>query len=649
MQGNLFRFYFKTIVVLACGLGVVWPGARCRAQSAEELAGLALYFDETELVVSATRAPMPVSRSAENITVITARQIRDMNAHSVAEVLNRVLGISVAFSREFGASSLLHIQGAEPRHVTVMVDGMPLNYLSGATAETNLVPPGIIERIEVVKGPASSVWGSSLGGVVNIITKSPGDTDRPEGSISASLGRSHSRDYRAEVTGRAGSLGYYLFAGRRDSEGLRSSRSFDTNDLYARFSLPLSDATTLGFSLGYSRPHTGLGDFPRGDLTSAVVDRMLFATTTLDTTLTEQLSLHINSYVSRREFVQRNDSLGLGMNGPEGVRYLDQAYDETMLGGSARLVWRYRYHTLVTGFDYEYGDLEQIIHAGPVLQRRGLQPRVDTHPDETEWALYINDTITVGRWSIIPGVRYDHNSITGSFVSPSLGIVCDVAHGTTVRVTLSRGFASPPLSYLSGGGLFMTPNRSLDREEVWSYQAGIETSAIALLRLKATVFYHELDDEIQLVRIGPGPQTLNQLPVNSGEIRRQGVEVEGETEPFHNVSLWGGFAWTHIQPKNDSGSNDWYGYTLGLKYDDEQTMTVQLLGHYAWWDASAQSGASYNDFIWDLHLQRKIYERRVLGAELFFSLHNMFNGRQFSNGMSKNPSRWLEAGVRFSF
>jgi len=94
-----------------------------------------------------------------------------MNAHTVAELLNRVPGIFVNFHQDFGATSFFHIQGSDPRHVLVLLDGISWKFLSSGSVETNSIPVGIIERIEIIKGPASSAWGSSLGGIINIITR----------------------------------------------------------------------------------------------------------------------------------------------------------------------------------------------------------------------------------------------------------------------------------------------------------------------------------------------------------------------------------------------------------------------------------------------------------------------------------------------
>ncbi|MFA7403913.1 MAG: TonB-dependent receptor plug domain-containing protein [Pelobacteraceae bacterium] len=127
---------------------------------------LLMFWEEKELYVqTATRSEKPITQVAENMTVITAKEIEAMNANTISEVLARVPGVFVDFSsNEYMSSAQLHIQGSESRHVTVLLDGMPVNLISGGNAETNFIPLRIVERIEIIKGAASSAWGSALGG-----------------------------------------------------------------------------------------------------------------------------------------------------------------------------------------------------------------------------------------------------------------------------------------------------------------------------------------------------------------------------------------------------------------------------------------------------------------------------------------------------
>ena len=131
-----------------------------------------MYFDEDELfVVSTTRSLKSITRIAENVEVVTTEDIELMNAHTVADVLNTVTGVQVQTNGGTGAFSFVNIQGSDQRHVAVFMDGVLLNVFTDNIADIAMIPVQIVEKIEIIKGPASSAWGSSLGGVVNIITK----------------------------------------------------------------------------------------------------------------------------------------------------------------------------------------------------------------------------------------------------------------------------------------------------------------------------------------------------------------------------------------------------------------------------------------------------------------------------------------------
>ena len=146
---------------------------------------------------------------------------------------------------------------------------------------------------------------------------------RPTGSIRGSYGEKDTQDYRAEVSGTAGPVGYYVFAGRQDSHGLRPSRNFDNHSVYSKLHIPLSRDVDVGVSIGYSDPEIGLGDFPSGDITAAGASRTFFTAASLDASLTRELGLNVSFHRYKQKSALMNDVLGLGLSGPPGELYLD--------------------------------------------------------------------------------------------------------------------------------------------------------------------------------------------------------------------------------------------------------------------------------------------------------------------------------------
>ena len=175
----------------------------------------------------------PALRIAENMTVVTAADIELMNAHTLADVLNTIPGVEVFLTGGPGTIASATILGSNERHVTVILDGVVLNSLWSGVQDVGMIPVQNIEKIEIIKGPASSAWGSALGGIVNIITKS--DRSRDQGGIVyGSIGPNGFGDFRVEGRGKEESLNYYITAGRLQSNGLTPHFTVSENNAYAK-------------------------------------------------------------------------------------------------------------------------------------------------------------------------------------------------------------------------------------------------------------------------------------------------------------------------------------------------------------------------------------------------------------------------------
>ena len=141
------------------------------------------------------------------------------------------------------------------------MDGIPLNNLSDNITDIGSLTVQNIDRIEIVKGPASSAWGSSLGGVINIITKSGSDGDK-RGMTSASYGKRNTGDFRVETSGKEMRFGYYINAGRLQTDGFRPHNDFSGNNAYTKLTYDVTKDTRLLFTMGYDKLSRGVLEFP---------------------------------------------------------------------------------------------------------------------------------------------------------------------------------------------------------------------------------------------------------------------------------------------------------------------------------------------------------------------------------------------------
>lgn len=648
---------FHTALILFLPAGNVLsshePVVKAEPVVESEMEILRLFYREKDLIVdSAARYPKHISKVAENVTVIEEEEIRAMNAHTVLELLEHIPGIMIGgYAGDFGSEGVVYIQGSMERHVLVLVDDIPVNYLSGGAAITNTIPVGIIRRIEIVRGPGSSVWGSSLGGIVNIVTKRTGKNESPSGTIRLSYGENNIVDGRGEASGKLGDIGYYLFAGMQDSGELMASRHHESGSLFSKWSLSISRAAKLRLEVGYSEPHDGFGDFPQGDMTTSGIGRSFVSAVFLESFLTDRLELDMSLYYLEQKYNQTDNILGMGIIGNHPQLYMRTRWDESVLGGNTKFVLTSGAHTVVLGSDYSLGKMDQKIEAGPILQP-DIGKESGSNADIGKWAVYINDTITLGDICLSPGLRFDYDDISGLFASPSIGATYRIGEETILRASVARGFTLPPLSYTSGGGYYLDPNPSLDPEEVWSYQIGAESFIANVFWLKGAVFQHDLDGHLNREFEAGGPPMDNDMYFNAGGIWRRGFDIQAETAPFGPISFSAGGAFVNTD-FSDSGTDrsgesvsaNQYSYFARIEYDDKNHLFARLSGKYVWWDTTDGN----EDVICDLNVEKSFQSVNGKRTDIFFTVRNLFNGALYEISGYKNPDRSVEAGIRLHF
>ena len=145
--------------------------------------------DELQVVVTAGRKAQTVDETFAPVTVITRKQIEQSQANSVPDVLRQTTGLSLTSSGFMGKQSSVHLRGTNDSHVLVLIDGVKLGSATLGTTPLELFPLSQVERIEIVRGPRSSLYGSeALGGVIQIFTRKGSGTKGIKPQASASYG-----------------------------------------------------------------------------------------------------------------------------------------------------------------------------------------------------------------------------------------------------------------------------------------------------------------------------------------------------------------------------------------------------------------------------------------------------------------------------
>lgn len=174
-----------------------------------------------ETVVTATRSAQPLSDVVADVSIIDRGQIERSGAVALADVLKRVAGIEIARNGGPGATTSVYLRGAESRFTAVFIDGVRVDSQATGGASWESIPLALIERIEVLRGPAAAVYGSdALGGVIQLFTKRGEDGFAPFMEIG--LGSHSTRKLNAGLSGASGSFDYALGVAREISHGFDS-------------------------------------------------------------------------------------------------------------------------------------------------------------------------------------------------------------------------------------------------------------------------------------------------------------------------------------------------------------------------------------------------------------------------------------------
>ncbi|WP_198138337.1 TonB-dependent receptor plug domain-containing protein [Pelobacter propionicus] len=598
-----------------------------RAEKAEDTSALFSAWQESSSS-SATRSPKPLSLTAENTTIITQKEIESLNAHTLADVLATIPGIQTQNYGAAGGLTSASIQSARNYHALVMVDGIPLNNLSENFSDVAMVPARIIERIEVVKGAASSAWGQALGGVINVITKTP-DQRKIGGVATSSYGEGATADSSIELSGTVDRLGYYFSGGYLGFKNIPQHITTDSNNVYAKLTYDLSDQGQVWGTFSHSHGNRTNLYIPRSDwdLREEQKTTYIYASLGMRRKLSDSLELEISGRHAYRNFdtVDTNISDGLPWSWSSQPRLLTK---ERVYGASAKLIWRESNNLLVVGGDFEHVK----------LSANGTYdyPLTPVSRSEDRWGFFLNDTYTIGDLAVTVGARFDRPKTTSDQFSPSLGVTYKLSETTLLRGYTARGYSLWALTFDD------TP-----AEKVWTSQIGIETTAVPYLWQKLTLFRNQMWSFT----------TWNDSAGIYESDRRMalGVEYEIRTTPVFNTSIGAGYTFTDTElSKNHDYESGVPRHTVqvSLRYDDK-TFRGVLTGRHIFWNTQPSSEPLYNGdyggMIWDLHLGATLVKREERSLEVFFSGRNLFDGSQTPSNYCVYPGRWFEGGVRVRF
>ncbi len=502
------------------------------------------------VLVAATRAEAALSTLGVAASVLDHERIDERASPDVLHLLQDVPGAAVARAGSLGRQGSLFLRGGASNAARVMIDGVPLNEPGGAFDFSALLPLSL-EQIEVVRGAASSLYGTdALAGVVHLVTRHAGPGEGEAFEAAAEGGRFGSRRLQGEGRGRRGGLDWTAGALRDETDNEEPNSAFRQTAGAAALGLRLGDRSSLRF---VARGATSTAGTPgqtlygRPDLDASIERHLVVVGGRLRRAgdrlsheiragyaLSDELDLDpvdSGSYVPR--FGDRVGAFPISdFSDPAGfqndVRRLTLGYQaEGRAGGR---------HLLTAGADLERETGALGARAEPLLS-----------PRRTNVGAYAQDRFVVGdRLFVTAGARVEHNASFGTHAVPRAAVAWRLrgtADTTTLRASAGTGIKEPSFFQSFGVSFFAQGNPDLKPERSRTFDLGIEQRLLGgRLRAEATAFHHDYLDQVAYHVVDP--MTFQGSYVNLGHTRARGVELSAEAAPA--AWLWLSAAYTYL-------------------------------------------------------------------------------------------------------
>jgi vitamin B12 transporter len=487
------------------------------------------------VVVTATGREMPESKVGASITVLDRNDIEQRHALSTIDLLRTIPGVVAVRSGGVGNLTGVFVRGGESTYNKVLVDGMPLNEPGGAFNFASLSPENI-ERIEVLRGAHSALFGSdAMASVIQLFTTRP-DTGRPRANVTVDAGTYNTTHVSGGLGARATTLEYSVFGAqlRTDNQEPNNENKTET----------ISGGVTRSVKSGGSVRVLGRGEFGR----TGVPGPTAFGRPDMDAF-----------------FRHRDGSFLGGWNQPLGTRVTQQTSysyivtDQRSTNLVADPPFTSRFANLVAAFpssDFLYDSETE-------LQRHHVEYRADAAvaPNQTLTAAFAydgergvltnhrstaapqrpsrNNTGTTVQYetiaervSLVGGIRFENNGSFGFYAAPRVAASWLVTAGsgtigaTRLRGSVGLGIKEPLFIQSYSPSPSFLGNPDLKPERSRGFDAAVEQRFAAdHVAIEATYFANHFDD---LISLGPfDPVTFNARYENIGETRASGLELAG--------------------------------------------------------------------------------------------------------------------------
>jgi vitamin B12 transporter len=563
-----------------------------------------------EVIVTATKTDKDPNDVTQPVSVISGDEIRKSGATDVATAIQNATSVYIDSYGTPGSVQSVSIRGASSAQILVLVDGIRMNSSRDGGFDLSLIPVSVddIDRVEIVRGPGSALYGTdAMGGVINIITKKPVVS---QDMIQGSIGSYGYDNIYLKSSGRSNQFYYILSGAHETSNGYRENSDLDKWIYGGKIGYDISKTSSVEFSANFLDNEVGSPGSTIFGITPNA--RQEDENSILGALFKGNISTSLNLKLS---WYRKRDTLSF--KDPDTIDMItlqpaptDNRYKTNSDGGEAQLSWLIAdWNQLTMGYDLRRDSLDS----------SDAQNGSANHSESLN-AYYLQDEISIGEPLIIViGGREDHHSVYGKKSSPKASARYYIkSTGTIIRASYGESFRAPTFNDLYFNTSWGVGNPNLKPESAEEYEGGIEQKLGMNSRLKFAAFDRKVKDLIQW-DWSVYPMQVN----NIGRVRVRGYEAEAGYDLANALSAL--INYTYTNPFDETTGAKIYTIPESvvkgvLTYYPEKSVYVTLQGravhNYA---APGQSKRRYE--VMDIKSAEKIWKT----VEFFVSINNIFN------------------------
>ena len=582
----------KCLVIL--GLVLVFNLLAVPAVTADENT-----FSLDEVVVTASKYEEELSNTAVSMEVVNQAEIEQKNAQNAADLLRDVSSVQINDQGGITGLKTVSIRGANAKNVLVLVDGQEMNNLLTGVADLSQFPIEQIKRIEILKGPASAIYGAdTLGGVVNIITKS--GSQKPITKLDVKTASYDTQKFNLTHRQQVKNLAYNLAITKVSSDGHRDNSGLEQRNLFTRFDYTINNYTEMIASIQYDDSDKEVPGPSNDPSPQAEQDDENTKLNLQWKKQTEGNDLKAAVYYNEHNQVYDNPALG---NPPS-------KHDSYKKGIELVKTDYYSNNTLTYGLE--------------VKENRIDSTEAGKH-EHLNKSLFINDD-----WQVLEDVkltasgRYDDHEKFGSNFSPRLGTVYDISKGLNWHLSVGEAYVTPTFTELYWG---KWSNPDLKPESAVAYETGV--------RFKNNFITGEVNYFKKDVNNFIAWDDAKEESYNIDKVNTSGIELI--LDKRLNKRLSANLNYTYTDARDDKTEErledkPYHKANLDLTYERED-LNLLLSGKYtgeresSYWDPNTFKTVETtlpSHFIVDLKVSND-FEIKEQKVNLSFGINNLFD------------------------